>query len=263
MNRIDATFKRLRRLKEKALVTFITAGDPDLATSEKLVREFSRQGADIVELGVPFSDPLADGPTIQASAQRALKKGVNLDAVCVLVKKIRHFTQIPIVFLTYYNIVYHYGVERFVKKAKASGADGAVIPDLPVEEAAELIKAAKRYHFATIFLLAPTSDTKRIKAVAAKSSGFIYYVSLTGTTGVRTQLPVELIGNVRKIKRITAKPVCVGFGVSTPLQAKAIARVADGVIVGSAIVEVIARNLRKRTLVASTGKFVRKLRNSL
>ena len=264
MNRIEQKFRQLSREKKKAFVAFITAGDPNLATTEKLSLEFAGCGVDILELGVPFSDPLADGPTIQAASGRALKNRVNLRAVFRLVKALRRKIDLPIALLTYYNIILHFGIKDFIKQAKFSGVDGVIIPDLPPEEAKELIKAARGEDFATIFLLAPTSDKRRIREVSSASSGFIYYVSLTGTTGTRKKLPKELINKVRQIKRITAKPVCVGFGVSTPEQARMIASVADGVIVGSAIIKVIEKNLKSRKdLVTKTARFVRRLRQAI
>lgn len=263
MNRIDKKFKNLRKAKKKALIAFITAGDPNLATTERLALEFDRLNVDILELGVPFSDPLADGPTIQAASQRALKNRVNLRDIFQLVKRLRRKVELPIALLTYCNIVYRFGVKDFVKQAKLAGVDGVIVPDLPVEEAADLIREAKRLKFATIFLLAPTSDRKRIKKVTLNCSGFIYYVSLTGTTGVRKHLPKELIKKVRQIKRVTTKPVCVGFGISHAQQAKAVARVADGVIVGSAIIKVIERNVGRKELVSKVVKFVGRLRQAL
>ncbi len=263
MNRIEKKFAQLRREKKKALITFITAGDPNLSTTYRLALEFSRLGVDILELGVPFSDPLADGPTIQAASQRALKKRINLRDVFQLVRRLRKKSEIPIVLLTYANIVYHFGSGDFVKQAKSAGIDGVIIPDLPVEEAGDLIKSARRNSFATIFLVAPTSDEQRIKRVCANCSGFIYYVSLTGTTGARERLPRELSRQVRRIKRFTTKPVCVGFGISHPKQAREVSRVAEGVIVGSAIVKEIERNLARRDLVSQVAKFVQGLRRAI
>lgn len=263
MNRIGKKFRQLRRKKQKAFVAFITAGDPNLSTTEKMALEFNQLGVDILELGVPFSDPLADGPTIQAASQRALKNRINLADVFRLVKRLRRKIELPIAVLTYGNIVYHFGIRNFVQQAKLSGVDGVIIPDLPVEEARDLVKVARRNRFATIFLAAPTSDRKRLRKIAANSSGFIYYVSLTGTTGVRKSLPKELLHQIRRIKRITSKPVCVGFGVSTPQQARQIAQIADGVIVGSAIIKVIEKNLRRRDLVPRVSKFVRRLRQAI
>lgn len=263
MNRIDQRFGKLRREKKKAFIAFITCGDPNLAITYRLALEFDRLGVDVLELGVPFSDPLADGPTIQAASQRALKAGINLTDVFRLVRNLRKKTGMPIVLLTYCNIIYHFGLNDFVKGASLSGVDGVIVADLPVEEAKGLIKAARRAKLATIFLAAPTSDAQRIKKIASNSSGFIYYVSLTGITGARKSLPGELLTKVRTIKRITSKPVCVGFGISNPKQAKLVASVADGVIVGSAIIKVIEKNLGRRDLVAKVAKFARRLKQAI
>lgn len=259
MNRIDRKFQELRRRKEKAFIVYITSGDPDIESTHRLVMELERRGVDIVELGVPFSDPIADGPTIQAASERALKNGVNLEKILNLVRRIRIKSGIPIALMTYYNPVYRYGIERFVKDARRFGADGVIVPDLPPEEAAELIRVSDRHDFKHIFLLSPTSSQGRIHLVSKSSSGFIYYVSLTGVTGAREKLPQEIVSNVRKIKKNTRKPVCVGFGISSPGQAKDIARIADGVIVGSAVIKIIEKNLNKKDLVKKVGKFVKRL----
>jgi tryptophan synthase alpha chain len=263
MNRIEEKFKKLGKEKQKAFIAFITCGDPNLATTERLAREFDRLGVDILELGVPFSDPLADGPTIQAASQRALKNKVNLLDVLQLVKRVRYRTELPIALLSYYNIIYHFGIRKFVTQAKHAGVDGVIVPDLPVDEAKELIEVAKRYEFATIFLLAPTSDRKRIDQVAAHATGFIYYVSLTGTTGARKELPQQLSKQVQMIKKVTSKPICVGFGISTPRQISQIARVADGIIVGSAIINVIEKNLNRQDLISKVMQLVRRLSQAI
>lgn len=256
MNRIEKKFKELKKRHEKAFIAFIMAGDPTIGVTKKLIFELQAKGADIIELGVPFSDPLADGPTIQRASERALKKKVNIDLVCGLVKSVRLKTDIPIAFLTYYNLIHHYGLERFVQKAKSSGVDGVIIPDLPPEESQRLRRIAKKKNFSMVHLAAPTSSKKRLKKIADASTGFIYYVSLTGTTGVRKKLPKEIFSSLKKIKRITKKPVCVGFGISRGEQIKAISRTSDGVIVGSAIIKVIERNQRAKDLVKKVGKFV-------
>jgi tryptophan synthase alpha chain len=263
MNRIDKKFRELRQEKKKAFIAFITAGDPNLSTTARLALEFARVGVDILELGVPFSDPLADGPTIQAASQRALKNRVNLNDVFKLVRELRKKTEIPIALLTYSNIIYRFGFADFVKQAGACGIDGVIIPDLPVEEADELVKPAKKADFSTIFLAAPTSDAQRLKKICAKSSGFVYYVSLTGTTGARASLPGHLAADVRRLKKITSKPVCVGFGISQPKQVKEVARVADGVIVGSAIVKAMERHLGQKDLVPKVAKFVQELKDAI
>ncbi|MBU1888445.1 MAG: tryptophan synthase subunit alpha [Candidatus Omnitrophica bacterium] len=257
MNRIDKKFKELGKRCGKAFIAFIMAGDPSINTTEKLIFELETSGADMIELGVPFSDPLADGPTIQRSSQRALKNKVNLDSVFNLVKKIRSMTQVPVIFLTYYNLIYYYGLERFARMAKASGVDGVVIPDLPFEESRPLRDAARKNSVAIVHLAAPTSSKERLKKIAEASTGFIYYVSLTGTTGAREILPQEIFENLRLIKRMTRKPVCVGFGISSAKQVARISMVADGVIVGSAIVKVIEKNIGKKDLVEKVGRFVK------
>lgn len=260
INRIDKKFKELKKRREKAFVAFIMAGDPTLDITKKLVFQLQENGADIIELGVPFSDPLADGPTIQRASERALKKKINIDSVCSLVRSLRLKTEIPIAFLTYYNLIHHYGLGRFVQKAKSSGVDGVIIPDLPPEESQKLRRIARKRDFSVIHLAAPTSSKDRLKKIADASTGFIYYVSLTGTTGVRRELPKELCDNLRKIKRITKKPVCVGFGISRREQIKAIWKVSDGVIVGSAIIKVIEKNQGAKDLVKKVGRFVKGLK---
>ncbi|MCX5693345.1 MAG: tryptophan synthase subunit alpha [Candidatus Omnitrophica bacterium] len=262
MNRIDKKFKELREDNKKAFIAFIMAGDPSLAITKKLILELDKQGADVIELGVPFSDPIADGPTIQKASERGLKSRTTLADVFKIARSVRSIIQTPIVFLMYYNLVFHYGLERFVKDAIFSGVDGVIIPDLPVEESKDLRMIAKRHAFSVIHLLAPTSSIERIKKVSNASTGFIYYVSLTGTTGTRVKLPKELKLSIKNIKKITKKPVCAGFGISTPEQVKEVQKAADGAIVGSAIVKVIEKNIRKKDLVKKVGSFVRTLKGA-
>ncbi|MDP2654803.1 MAG: tryptophan synthase subunit alpha [Candidatus Omnitrophota bacterium] len=263
MNRIDRKFQELRREGRKALITFITAGDPDMATTGQLVLAFDRSGADIVELGVPFSDPMADGPTIQASSFRALKKGATLAKILNLVKDIRRHSEIPIALMTYYNPVFRFGEEKFVREAVKAGVDGVIIPDLPPEEAVRLRISARQEGLATVFFLAPTTTPQRMKTIIQQATGFIYYVSLTGVTGARQRLPASLFAGVQQAKRLTRKPVCVGFGIASPDQVREIARFADGVIVGSAIVKAIEKNAGNRDLVASVSHFVSRLARPL
>lgn len=239
MNRIEKTFKELKALNKKAFIPYIMAGDPSVEKTKELVLVLEECGADIIELGVPFTDPLADGPTIQRAAERALKGGVTLKGVLALVKDLRTKTRVPLVLMTYYNPVFKYGEERFVKDAKDAGVDGVIIPDLPPDEAGELIKTAKKAGLATIFLLAPTSTEDRIKKVAAAARGFIYYVSMTGITGAQILLDGSIGKSINNIRSITDKPVAVGFGISTPEEARAVSGISDGVIVGSAIVRKI------------------------
>ncbi len=256
MNRIERKFRALKKEGKKAFIAYITSGDPDLKTTERLVPELQSRGADIVELGVPFSDPIADGPTIQAASERALKNGVSVKKILALVRRIRCSCGVPLVLMTYYNPVYAYGIERFVSDALGAGVDGLIVPDLPPEEAGGLIASSKKKGLDVIFLLSPTSAPGRMRLVSRASRGFIYYVSLTGVTGARKQLPSEIARNVRAIKKHTAKPVCVGFGVSGPSPAKSMAQASDGVIVGSAIIRVIEKNLGRKDLVKRVGRFV-------
>ncbi len=256
MSRIGEKFEELRRKGEKAFIAFITAGDPGLETTESLVREFEQRGVDIIELGVPFSDPIADGPTIQAASERALKNKVSLRDVLRLVKDVRKRVKIPLVLLTYYNPVYRYGLEKFTRDAAKAGTDGVIIPDLPPEEGRELKAYAQRAGLDTIFLIAPTSTPERIKLIAENSTGFIYYVSLTGVTGVRNKLTGKVKPTLRKIHRLTKKPVAVGFGISSPRQVREIASFTEGVIVGSAIVKKIADNIETKNLTRQVGDFV-------
>jgi len=263
MNRIDQKFRELKKNKKKAFIAFVTAGDPNLKTTEQLVPAFEKAGADIVELGVPFSDPMADGATIQASSQRALKKGVSLSKILKSVHTIRQKSEVPIALMTYYNPVFHYGEKRFISDAKKAGVDGVIIPDLPPEEAKELIQSAKAYNLATIFFLAPTTTDQRMKRIVRASTGFIYYVSLTGVTGAKTKFASVNEEKIKKAKRLTKTPICVGFGVSTPAQVKAVAKTADGVIVGSAIVKQIEKRTGKADLVKGVSNFVWTLAKSL
>lgn len=256
MNRIDARFKELRKKGAKAFIPYITAGDPDIRTTKELVRALENAGADIIELGIPFSDPMADGPTIQRAIKRSLDNGCTFKKVLAMVKELRKDVKVPIVFMTYFNIVLNHGIERFVRDAKACGADGLIVPDLPMEESSEISKAAAKQDFCTILLAAPTTPIDRFRKIAAVSKGFIYYVSLTGVTGARKALSSELKKNVRTLKRSTKKPICVGFGISAPQQAGDISGAADGVIVGSAIISVIEKNLgRKASIAKEVGKF--------
>jgi tryptophan synthase alpha chain len=240
MSRVSEVFA-----KRKALITYLTAGDPSLAVTEKLVLEMEKVGADIVELGIPFSDPLADGPVIQASHQRALKQNVSLADVFRLVARLRKKTQIPLCFMLSYNLVVQYGEEKFYADCEKFGVDGAIIPDLTPEEYA---LSSMQYAVDNVFLVAPTSTDERIKLAASKSSGFVYLVSVAGITGKRQALASDLAELVARVKRHTKLPVAIGFGISTPAQAREAAQVADGVIVGSAIVDLIGKRKIKQAL---------------
>ena len=260
MNRIDAKFRELKARGKKALIIYLTCGYPGLNTTEKLVLESEKRGADIIELGVPFSDPLADGPVIQEASERALKKRINLRDIFALVKRIRQKSSIPLCLMGYYNPVLSFGRERFVREAREAGVDGVIIPDLPPEEDRELVGLAKDADFKTIFFLSPTSSLARIKSISRVSTGFIYYVSLTGVTGARQGLSPDLRRNIETIKRHTRKPLCAGFGISLPEHIGEVFKIADGAIVGSAVIKVIKENIGKKDLVEKTGKFIEELR---
>jgi tryptophan synthase alpha chain len=261
MNRIDKKFKELSADKKKAFIAYICAGDPDMPTTEKIAIELDTVGVDIIELGIPFSDPLADGPTIQKASQRALGKGVNIDKILHLVKSLRKKIDTPIVLMGYYNPIFHYGILDFVKHAKRAGVDGVIIPDLIPEEADEFIVAARQYCLSTVFLASPTSTIKRLRLISSKSTGFIYYVSVAGVTGTRRNLDAGIKKNIQRIKKISSKPVCVGFGVSTPGQVRTMSAFSDGVIVGSAIIKIIEKNLNNKiTMVREIISFIGKLK---
>ena len=260
MNRINQTFKRLKKDGKKAFITYIAAGDPDIRTTKKIVLSLARAGADIIELGIPFSDPLADGPTIQKATQRSLKAGCTVRKIMAMVKDIRREVDTPLVFMTYYNIIFNHGIVRFIRDAKACGADGVIVPDLPMEESGELTKVGDKEDFSVILLAAPTTPLERFKKIASRSRGFIYYVSLTGVTGARKKLSAKLKTEIKILKKLTEKPVCVGFGISNPSQARDIAKAADGVIVGSAIIKVLEKNLgNKKNMVSGIEKFARSI----
>ncbi len=237
---IRQAFKHRKELGQKVLIPYIMAGDPDLGTTEKIVRAFSGIDIDIIELGMPFSDPLADGPVIQLASERALKQGIKLSQLLASVKEMRLNVATPIVIMTYYNLFLQYGLEKFANDAADAGVDGLIIPDLPVEESEEFQTVLDMENIALIYLAAPTSPDNRIQTIANKTTGFIYYVSRTGVTGEQTNIADDLETNLARIKKITDKPVAVGFGISNPDQAASISRHADGVVIGSAIVRLIA-----------------------
>lgn len=237
MSRLAAHLDNLKKLNSKALVTFVTAGDPDLTTTGEIIHLLEQSGADIIELGVPFSDPMADGPTIQLSSERALASGTTLYGILDLVRKIRVSSQIPVILMGYLNPIHSYGYESFCRDAAASGVDGVLIVDMPPEESSELTIPASRYGLDIIFLLTPTSDDSRIAAVNRLGSGFVYYVTVTGVTGARTSISDTLTKELLHIKQAVSLPVMAGFGISNPQQAAEIGKLADGVVVGSAIVK--------------------------
>ncbi|MDD2703602.1 MAG: tryptophan synthase subunit alpha [Candidatus Omnitrophica bacterium] len=260
MNRIDLKFKDLAKQGKKAFIAFLTAGYPSLSVTEQLILELGREQADIIEIGVPFSDPIADGPVIQEASHAALKNGVTMEKIFRMVKKLRSRTQVPLCLMLYYNIIFTYGEKRFIDRAFACGIDGVIIPDLPVEESGGFSKCARARGIHTISFISPVSSFKRMENTALSAEGFIYYISLTGVTGPRMKLPADLAAKVRAVKRMTGTPVCVGFGVSSPEQVKDIFRFADGVIVGSALIRMIKSCGDRTDLVKKICSYVSFLR---
>jgi tryptophan synthase alpha chain len=242
-----------------ALIPYITVGYPTVETTLKVVPLFATSGCDIIELGIPFSDPLADGATIQRAAYEALRQGVTIKVCFEVAQELRRQVEIPLVFMTYYNPVLKFGVEQFCSKCAEVGIDGLIIPDLPPEEGQDLEQSTKRHELDLIYLLSPASTEERIKLVASRSSGFIYLVSLTGVTGARAKLPEELESFVARVRERTEKPLCVGFGVSTPEQARRIGKVADGVIVGSRIIQLLDEDKSLK----NASSFIKCLRDAL
>ena len=242
MTSISQRFQTLRSRQECALIPFITAGDPDLETTAEALRILDRYGADAIELGVPYSDPLADGPVIQAAATRALAKGVSLEQVLKLVESVSPQLQTPIILFTYYNPILNLGIKSFLKQISLAGVRGLVVPDLPVDESTELLETADEMGIEVILLVAPTSSPERIEQIAQKSQGFVYLVSVTGVTGVRTQVQGRVKDLLKQINQTTDKPIGVGFGISSSEQARQVAEWgADGIIVGSAFVKRLAQ----------------------
>lgn len=263
MSRIQERFQLLKSKNQKALSAFITAGDPDLAATRELFSIIEKGGADIIELGVPFSDPIADGPVIQKSALRALKSGTTLKKIIHLVTEIRKSSQLPIVLMTSFNPVYVYGQEKFVDDAVCAGVDGLIVPDLPPEEASSLENYAHQKGLDMIHLLAPTSTEDRVRMVGQRTRGFIYYISLTGITGMRDSLAGGLKEKVEAIKRTTSLPVLIGFGISGPEQAGQAAGISDGVIVGSAIVRLIDECRSADEREQKVSRFIKDLKQAI
>jgi tryptophan synthase alpha chain len=263
MSRIKNTFAALKKRREVALVPFIMAGDPDLETTRQLLLAAAEAGADLIELGVPFSDPTADGPVIQRAGVRALAQGTSLRQILELVAELRRGGfDTPVVLFGYYNPFFHYGPDRLAADARQAGVDGLLVVDLPPEEADELWQPARAAGLDVIFLLAPTSDRKRVKTVLGKASGFVYFVSMTGVTGSRAIDTADVAGLVRTVRKQCRLPIGVGFGISTPEEAAAVASYADAVVVGSAITRLIETEHGSPALVRSVGAFIRALKDA-
>jgi tryptophan synthase alpha chain len=245
MSRIAETFLQLKAQHRTAFMPYLMAGDPDLETTRRLILAMERAGANLIELGIPFSDPLADGPTNQLAAERARKSGTTLESIFNMLRELRRESEIPVLLMGYYNPFYHYGLERFCRDAADAGADGLIIPDLQPDDAEEIRPHADAAGLDTVFLIAPTSNQDRLARVAKESRGFVYAVSLTGVTGARDALPPELGSFLERARKTIDLPIAVGFGIGTPAMARDVGAIADGVIVGSAIVKRIAAAAEK------------------
>ena len=255
MNRIHEAFKN-----GKAFIPFITCGDPDLETTGKIVREAVKNGADLIELGIPFSDPTAEGPVIQGANIRALAGGVTTDKVFEFVKDLRKDVEIPLVFMTYANVVFSYGAEKFIANCKEVGIDGIILPDLPFEEKEEFAPICKQYGVALISLIAPTSK-QRVAMIAKEAEGFLYMVSSLGVTGTRSEITTDLSSIISVIREHTGIPCAIGFGISTPAQAKEMAAISDGAIVGSAIIKIIEKY--GKGAAAPVGEYVKEMKSAI
>lgn len=263
MTSVLKCFESLKAKSQCALIPFLTAGDPDLTTTAKALAVLEANGADLIELGVPYSDPLADGPVIQAAATRALQKGTNLEDVLAIVKETRATLKAPIILFTYYNPIFYRGIEKFLTQIATAGVKGLVVPDLPLEEAEKLIKPALEHGIEVTLLVTPNSPPERIRAIASQSQGFIYLVSVTGVTGVRTQVATQVKDLISTLKNVTDKPVGVGFGISSPEQAQQVREWgADAVIVGSAFVKILASTTTTDPL-GELGEFCHSLKKAI
>jgi tryptophan synthase alpha chain len=261
--RIEQKFSDLKQKNQKALIVYLTAGDPDLETTRRLVLGLQEAGVDVLEIGVPFSDPTADGPIIQAASQRALRSGVTLSGILDMIEFLRKDCDIPIVLFGYYNPIFSYGSERFALRAKEVGVDGILVVDLPPEESYELRQYTDITGLDFISLVAPTTNDERIRRISRKATGFLYYISITGVTGTAKPLIENIKADVARIRKFTALPLVIGFGISTPAQAAEIASYADGIVVGSAFVNLIERNSGNENLIQIASSFVRDIKNAL
>jgi tryptophan synthase alpha chain len=263
MGRIEARFAALKKEGKKAFVAYLTAGDPDMKTTADLILALEATGVDIIEIGVPFSDPTADGPAIQAASQRALKRGTTLQKILAMIASVRRKSGIPIVLFGYFNPILSYGTEKFAADAKSAGVDGLLVVDLPPEEAGELRLYTDPAGLAFITLIAPTTDPGRIGKILRGAAGFVYFISVTGVTGAAAPRTQDIRRDIGRIKQMTTLPIAVGFGISTPEQAAAIVPLADGIVVGSALVRLIAEKRRSDAVVRAVAALAAKIRRAI
>jgi len=261
MNRIDAFFNDSRLKGRKALIAYLTVGYPTIGATIEIATAMVNGGCDIIELGIPFSDPLADGATIQRASQRALESGVTPSRCLNIAAELRKHVDIPLLLMGYYNPMLHYGLDKFCAMSHKAGIDGFIVPDLPPDEGSEAEAAMKKHRLDLVYLVAPTSATEeRLKFIADRAQGFIYVVSLKGVTGARSTMSTDLEGFISRVRQVTDKPLCVGFGISTPEQAQRAARLADGVIIGSRIIDIIGKSKHPQ---ADTKAFIKEVRTAI
>ncbi len=256
MNAIDHKFALLKTGQRKGIITYLTAGDPDLQATEAIVLEMACRGVDMVELGVPFSDPVADGPVIQAASKRSLEKGVTLDGVLKLAGNLKSRIEIPLLLMSYYNPIFCYGLTKFIESASCSGVDGVIVPDLPLEESETFSRDLKKAGIHLIYFLAPTSSDERIKATVKRAGGFIYCVSVAGVTGARDDIPAQAHKLLKKVSSMTEVPLALGFGISSPEQVKSIGKRGSAVIIGSAIMKLVEQGGGREEITRRVGTFL-------
>ena len=262
MGRIERTFNALKEKGEKALVCYLTAGDPSLEQTREIIIGLDAAGVDCIEIGVPFSDPTADGPIIQAASHRALKNGTTLAGILAMIESLREVSEIPVVLFGYYNPILSYGTERFAARAHEAGVDGILVVDLPPEEAAELRQYTDPKKIDFISLIAPTTNTERVRQIASHATGFLYYISITGVTGTAKPQVEAVAKDVERIREVTALPLVVGFGISTPQQVAEFAPYADGIVIGSAVVQMIEEHCGTFDLVAHVAHYARQMKEA-
>lgn len=262
MGRIERRFNALRDKGEKGLIVYLTAGDPSLEKAKEIILGLDAAGVDVMEVGVPFSDPTADGPIIQSASRRALQKGVTLDGILDMIECVRVTSEIPIVLFSYYNPIFTYGNERFAERAKEAGVDGILVVDLPLEEASELRGYTDPSGIDFISLIAPTTSTERIRGISKCATGFLYFISITGVTGTAKPRVADITGNTERIRDVTDLPLVVGFGISTAQQAREIAPYVDGIVIGSAVVRLIDENRDRADVVQIVSEYVRGIKNA-
>jgi len=257
MGQIENKFKELEQKKKKAFIIYLPFGFPTLKRTRDIILEFQSSGVDLIELGIPFSDPIADGPILQEASEIALKNGATIQRLFSFLKNLKKKLRVPVVILTYYNPIFRFGLIRFLRNAKDAGVGGIMVVDLPMEEATSYVKRARSFGLDTIFFITPTTSPQRIKKIVKLTKGFIYYISLTGITGPKNLILKPLFSHINALKRITDLAICVGFGIHKPAQVKALTKVCDGVILGSIVAKFIKDNYKKKNFLKSLNKFVK------